>query len=93
MGKAKRKKVMAEKEEIPIEEQDESKSELKAGSDRDGWRNVKLVDIIDCDSLRSCDIMQRRDQQRYGWDTRIYKKLRTPGEGTGYCLMVYEAGK
>ncbi len=97
----KRKTVGArsETESLPVPDEvgkDEVKPELKPEtvSDetpiRDEWKELELVDIKDTDSHRTGDVVIRRDQQKHGFDNRIYKKLRTPGEGTGYCVMVYD---
>lgn len=87
-----------ESPDLPPGKTEEDKEEIPAPEPpaetpiRDAWCDIHLVDIINCDSYRSCDIMKRRDQQRNGFETRIYQRLRTAGEGTGYCLMVYEPG-
>ena len=56
---------------------------------RDEWLELELIEIRDCDSLKSGDVTIRRDRQRHGYDTHIYKKLRTQNEGTGFCVLIY----
>ena len=94
---AKRKTVGARKEAepTPVADKVTDVQNVEATKDksqpiRDEWRNLELVDIKDTDSHRTGDVVIRRDKQKHGFERRIYKKLRTPGEGTGYCVMIYD---
>lgn len=83
-------KEIAKEVDDMVEQMKKDIDEIEGTPIRNEWRELELAEIKDADSYKSCDVVIRRDQQKHGFGNRIYKRLRTAGEGTGYCVLIYD---